>query len=109
MSYLYSKAIVLAVFIILVVGLTPSLISIWMMRQIDTQAQARLRRTLEAIATRRLSDLQSSPDQHYIQGVGFIVGDITCQYNARSHYLRCAVNPMGPCQDCSQYDAKPFG
>lgn len=30
-----------------------------------------------------------------------IVGDATCKYNARSPHIRCAVNPCGPCDDCS--------
>ena len=28
------------------------------------------------------------------------IGDPTCQYNAHSVLLRCAINPDGPCQDC---------
>jgi len=33
-----------------------------------------------------------------LEGVGYLIGDISCQFNARSGYLRCAVNPQGPCQ-----------
>lgn len=28
------------------------------------------------------------------------MGDPTCRFNARSRYLRCAVNPAGPCLNC---------
>ena len=28
------------------------------------------------------------------------IGDADCQYTARSQYLRCAVNPEGPCEGC---------
>ncbi len=28
------------------------------------------------------------------------IGDITCEFNARSRYLRCTVNPNGPCEGC---------
>ncbi|WP_445241862.1 DUF6464 family protein [Microcoleus vaginatus] len=31
---------------------------------------------------------------------------MTCEYNARSNYIRCAVNPSGPCQDCRYYQAR---
>lgn len=31
------------------------------------------------------------------------IGDITCIHNARSPYLRCAINPQGPCQNCTDY------
>ncbi|GAB4238320.1 MAG: hypothetical protein Kow0049_24880 [Stanieria sp.] len=36
----------------------------------------------------------------------FFVGDVSCRYNAHSPYIRCAVNPGGPCQDCIHYQAK---
>lgn len=34
------------------------------------------------------------------------IGDITCLYNANSPYLRCTVNPCGPCESCQDYQAK---
>jgi hypothetical protein len=33
----------------------------------------------------------------------WVIGDITCLYNARSELLRCAVNPSGPCDRCPHY------
>jgi len=45
----------------------------------------------------RLSTTQPSWAVHYLEGVGYLIG-ISCQFNARSSYLRCAVNPQGPCQ-----------
>ncbi len=30
----------------------------------------------------------------------WVIGDITCLYNARSELLRCAVNPSGSCDRC---------
>jgi hypothetical protein len=47
-------------------------------------------------------------DQHYIEGVGYLIGDITCQFNAQSPYIRCAINPSGPCQDCYHYQSKEY-
>ncbi|MBN3993836.1 MAG: hypothetical protein HWQ36_25980 [Nostoc sp. NMS2] len=32
------------------------------------------------------------------------IGDLTCINNARSSYLRCTVNPCGPCQGCKDYE-----
>ncbi|MDX2239147.1 MAG: DUF6464 family protein [Leptolyngbyaceae cyanobacterium bins.302] len=49
-----------------------------------------------------------SQDYHYVEGLGYMVGDLSCQFNARSPYLRCAVNPSGPCQGCSSYEALHF-
>lgn len=28
----------------------------------------------------------------------------TCKYNANSAFLLCAVNPSGPCSNCSMYE-----
>ncbi|NJN87738.1 MAG: hypothetical protein HC881_17340 [Leptolyngbyaceae cyanobacterium SL_7_1] len=33
----------------------------------------------------------------------WVIGDITCRYNARSELLRCAVNPKGACDRCIHY------
>jgi Family of unknown function (DUF6464) len=30
----------------------------------------------------------------------------TCQYNANSAFLLCAVNPSGPCSICTHYQPK---
>lgn len=48
------------------------------------------------------------PEQRYVEGVGVVVGDLSCEFNACSPQLRCAVNPMGPCQDCPYYQAKSW-
>lgn len=46
-----------------------------------------------------------SQNYQYVEGLGYIVGDITCQFNARSAYLRCAINPSGPCEKCPHYES----
>lgn len=33
------------------------------------------------------------------------IGDTTCVNNARSKYLKCAVNPMGDCEVCEHYES----
>ena len=30
----------------------------------------------------------------------------TCRFNAHSAFLRCAVNPSGPCSECNDYEPK---
>lgn len=50
--------------------------------------------------------VQSAPqptDRSLVNG-RWIVGDITCRYNAHSELIRCAVNPEGPCDRCQYYD-----
>ncbi|MBD2042286.1 DUF6464 family protein [Microcoleus sp. FACHB-672] len=33
-----------------------------------------------------------------------VLGDATCQFNAHSEIIRCAVNPSGPCEGCRFYE-----
>ena len=47
-------------------------------------------------------------DRYYLDGVGYLIGDISCRYNAKSGYVRCAVNPSGPCEGCRYYEAREF-
>jgi len=93
-------------FFILILGLTPSLLSLWFARETSARAEARLQIAIESFAARGLSSLQPLPDQHYVEGIGYIIGDLNCKFNARSSYIRCAVNPSGTCQDCSHYQPK---
>jgi hypothetical protein len=90
--------------LILLIGLTPSLLSWLLMRRVDARAQARLQLVLNTVASRGLPDLRLDPDHHFIEGIGYVIGDISCQFNARSGYLRCAVNPTGPCRGCRYYE-----
>jgi hypothetical protein len=99
---------VLVALLIVILGLTPSPFSLWMMRRAEAQAQERLRLALESIANRRFSALRLAGDQHYVEGVGYMIGDLTCQFNARSSYLRCAVNPSGPCETCRHYQGRQY-
>lgn len=96
---------IIALFIF-IVGLTPSLASLWILRRADAQVQERLRLAMESVSTRGLPRIGLSPDHHYVEGIGYIIGDLTCQFNARSSYMRCAVNPTGPCQECSHYQER---
>lgn len=40
-------------------------------------------------------------------GDRWVIGDATCQYNARSEIIRCAVHPEGPCDTCAHYQPQP--
>ena len=94
--------------LVITVGLLPSLFSLWVIRK----TQARTRRTVRQAATnfsqRRIHD-QIRPvegDRYYLEGVGYLIGDINCKFNARTGYMRCAVNPSGPCQGCRHYEPR---
>ncbi|WP_413165714.1 DUF6464 family protein [Capilliphycus salinus ALCB114379] len=91
---------------ILILGVSPAIIY-WQFRQrIETRVIGQLSTVGTGLTVThwRRSDLP--PDAQYVEGVGYLIGDLSCQYNARSSYIRCAVNPSGPCEDCRFYQAK---
>ena len=45
----------------------------------------------------------SLPAERSLLNGNWVIGDITCKYNARSQLIRCAVNPDGPCDRCVHY------
>ncbi|MBE9125356.1 MULTISPECIES: DUF6464 family protein [unclassified Coleofasciculus] len=92
--------------LVFVLGLTPPVVSIWVMQKAKERAQARLRDSMQMPIVRVLQRNQLPPDQYYVEGVGYLVGDITCRFNARSAYIRCAVNPSGPCENCRYYEPR---
>ena len=92
--------------IVFVLGLIPPIFSLWMMRRAKERMQARLRAVRQQSFVAMSPRNQLPPDRDYIEGVGYLIGDINCQFNARSAYIRCAVNPSGPCEDCRHYEPK---
>lgn len=94
--------------LVIIIGFLPSLFSLWFMRK--TQARTRLpfRRTVTTSPARRIGQntISHPSDRYYLEGVGYLIGDISCQLNARSGYLRCAVNPSGPCEGCRSYQPR---
>jgi hypothetical protein len=92
--------------LILILGIIPALLSVLMMRRAEAQARERLQTAIQTAANRNLRHLRHLSSEHrYVEGMGYLVGDITCRFNARSAYLRCAVNPSGPCKNCSCYES----
>ncbi|OWY64746.1 hypothetical protein B7486_45575 [cyanobacterium TDX16] len=94
---------------ILALGLMPSLLSLWLLRRREAQIQARFRQAIEftpRVRTQRSEPTLNNSDRYYLEGVGYLVGDISCRYNARSSYIRCAVNPEGPCEGCRYYEPR---
>jgi hypothetical protein len=99
---------VLVAFLIILLGLMPSILSLWVMRRANARMQARLRLATHSVTNRQLAALRLPADHHYVEGIGYMIGDLTCQFNARSSYIRCAVNPSGPCDGCSHYQERKF-
>lgn len=48
---------------------------------------------------------QSPTEKSLLEG-RWVIGDLSCRFNARSEILRCAVNPEGPCQGCQFYESR---
>ena len=46
------------------------------------------------------------PDERSFLRNCWVLGDVTCRYNAQSELVRCAVNPSGPCKSCRFYESR---
>ncbi len=104
----FSRYKVLALLWIIALGFIPPLLSVLIVRRTQKRMQAELRRamTMPTRVRARRSPISLPPDSYYLEGVGYLIGDISCRFNARSRYIRCAVNPEGPCQGCRHYEEK---
>jgi hypothetical protein len=96
----------LEISLILFTGLAPAILSIFLVGKVEARARERFQAARVGTYWHQwsASPLQA-PDCRYVEGVGYLVGDITCRYNARSAHLRCAVNPLGSCEGCSHYES----
>lgn len=99
----------LIVLLIFGLSLVPALISTWISLRARDRVQAEFGRAMEAAAQRGLkAAIQRDRDLNYVEGIGYVLGDFSCQMNARSPYLRCAMNPCGPCEGCQFYEPPVF-
>ncbi|MBW4632161.1 MAG: hypothetical protein KME30_09730 [Iphinoe sp. HA4291-MV1] len=94
--------------LIITISFLPSLFSLWLMRKTQARRRSQFRRAATTSPVRRVPQNMTpdNSDRYYLEGVGYLVGDISCRFNARSGYLRCAVNPSGPCEDCRFYEPR---
>ncbi|ASC73948.1 hypothetical protein XM38_049220 [Halomicronema hongdechloris C2206] len=94
------------ILLIFLIALGPAMVSAWISYRYRQPTIEPVR--LEPPSASNLQTmLQGDRGLHYVEGAGYIIGDATCQLNARSPYLRCAVNPSGPCDGCSSYQSQP--
>ncbi len=93
------------ILLIFLIGITPYLISLWILHKLEARTRERLNSVRLVVNYREITGISSQAEQRYIEGVGYIIGDITCKFNARSSQVRCAVNPLGPCKDCRDYQS----
>ena len=95
---LYIPIVIIVVSIIIL--LICSRLSYYQRLQVRSQRQV----TTESNFDRRFyKRITKDPEEHYVEGIGVVIGDLSCTYNARSPYIRCAIDPDGLCQDCRHY------
>lgn len=94
---------------LLLVGLLPPALSLWASFRAERRIVERFDLAMESGHYPAVNPWrQRDPDEHYIDGIGLVIGDITCQLNARSPHIRCAVNPTGPCEGCRSYEGRTY-
>ncbi|GAA6621406.1 DUF6464 family protein [Scytonema sp. NUACC26] len=103
----YKEGVEVKTLLVIAIGFLPSLFSLWLMRKSQARTRLYFRRVAMASPGRRIQQERVSgpSDRYYLEGVGYLIGDISCCYNARSGYIRCAVNPEGPCEGCRHYQS----
>jgi Family of unknown function (DUF6464) len=99
---------VLKTLLVIAIGFLPSVFSLWVIRKSQLRTRTRLRQAATNFSRMRIQQniRPVEGDRYYLEGVGYLIGDISCKFNARSGYLRCAINPNGPCQDCRYYESR---
>jgi hypothetical protein len=97
----FHTLIIVAVLILLL------LICSWLSYHQRSRIRSRRPPMTEASFDRRFyKRMTKDPEEQYVEGIGIVIGDLSCSYNARSPYIRCAINPDGLCQDCHHYHRK---
>ena len=102
--------------LILILSILPSLVYLLISRKAKKRWQMRLRRaqTVTNYRTERLpSNIYSYERDSQLENgdrrrpiTKYFIGDTSCTNNAQSPYLRCAINPEGPCEECSHYERR---
>jgi hypothetical protein len=89
------------IILVFLLALIPLLLGFWLIRQSKQRFQARMRR-MRRLQVREVmsnsSDYLESSERYQDY-----IGELSCRFNAHSPYLRCAVNPAGPCENCPYY------
>ena len=110
---IYFSDFVIKLALILILSILPSIAYFLISRQAKDYWQMRLRRAQNSITYN-----QRQFDRHLdIQEVNqnsdrrrpvtkYFIGDTSCINNAHSPYIRCAINPEGPCDECSHFEKR---
>ena len=111
-----SDDFVIQLALILILSILPSLVYLLVFQKAKKRWQTRLRRAQIITAYH-----QNDQDRIHHDAYGYsrdayslreshrpvtkyFIGDTTCINNAHSPYIRCAINPDGPCDQCTHYE-----
>ena len=91
---------------LLLMSLLPSLVYLMLYRKLKQQWENRLEQVRWVININHRENFSDSylPEAES-ELVFYCLGDPSCIYNARSPYIRCAVNPCGSCENCPHYQS----
>lgn len=93
------------IYIILIVFIIIIPIAWFLFPRAKRQFNGRIRRIRQIITNR---SFRREHHENLLENDLYLpcIGDSSCEYNALSPYIRCAVNPSGPCEDCNHYKPK---
>ena len=113
----YLSDFVIKLALILLLSILPSLVYLLVFRRAKKRWQMRLRRAQNYnYYPSRLSqqlprntygyerDFHPDREDRRRTVTKYFIGDTNCINNAQSPYLRCAINPEGPCDECAHFE-----
>jgi hypothetical protein len=99
-----------AISVVVFLGLTPMVLSIWGIHSLAShprlyrhRRRTRPHERWDGLAASTLTWPSTADSAVWLLPERFC-GDTSCRFNAHSPFLRCAVNPEGPCQGCPFYE-----
>jgi hypothetical protein len=95
----------LALSLILILGIFPFVLSIWALHRWTRHPHFRRSRSAALDSSANSFRSRSNFSTLQLFDPAYFIGDTSCQFNAHSPLLRCAVNPDGPCQACPHYQS----
>ena len=111
-----SANFVIKLALILILSILPSLVYLLVFQKAKKRWQTRLRRAQILTSYRQgyrdrlyRDSLNYSRSAYSVRDrrrsiTKYFIGDTTCINNAHSPYIRCAINPDGPCDECIHYE-----
>ena len=94
-------------------SILPSLVYLLIFRQAKERWETRLRRaqfsnsySQERLHNEFYTRESVSTGDRRRPATKYFIGDTSCANNAQSPYIRCAINPEGPCDGCFHFESR---